>query len=630
MKHLTELRTLIAWPTRHSARTGYVLGTLGQGLVVMLVLIPLVASIASIIPGWRPSGDVAALVLRSQDIFTRGTPLVGMPSSAGGFAGAEIHHPGPLEFWLVGIVTGLSGSPRTILLIPAAANGLSILAIMHWCRRLGGTGLMIVGCCVIGMATWSLRGDVLGSPFNPFVTVLPLMACMVGALAWAAGIRWAGPIATFMGSWAAQGHLTMVGPVLGVTICCLLTAAWRRLNGTAAERSVGRVEGHAAVGVALLCWSGPILDVILRRGGNVRALLATRNEVGGASIGWDGAARAALDAVAPRPVWAGAGFDARTLTDPVGTFETVSGMAILVLCMGLALILRRHRPMIAFALSVSFASLILGTAAAARMPTEFFAIQTFHNYLWLWAVSALLWASLIVGIAAWIGLLFRGRAIGKLRTLGLAGLLVVGAGAAAGSVRGSHRMNGIAHVYVEGLRTEVSATLVPGQIYELELSQDIATYGVAVGLWASLRRTDVTLTVDKRHSQTFGARRITEGVASEKLVIVMGRTPPDPPDPRARLIAQFEPDLALLARRRTAERAVVARIRSEGHINTLIDPDPIPAVAARAFVEQRLVPLARFRALEEPWLQDPNVRELVNLAGEPTDYVRAYLVETAG
>jgi hypothetical protein len=49
---------------------------------------------------WLPVGDTAVFLLRSSQVGSRSSPMLGMPSSLSATVGSPVHHPGPAEFWL--------------------------------------------------------------------------------------------------------------------------------------------------------------------------------------------------------------------------------------------------------------------------------------------------------------------------------------------------------------------------------------------------------------------------------------------------------------------------------------------------------------------------------------------------
>ena len=52
--------------------------------------------------GWYPESDDATIVLLADDVLRGDPPLVGMISTGGShLSDPELHHPGPLELYLV-------------------------------------------------------------------------------------------------------------------------------------------------------------------------------------------------------------------------------------------------------------------------------------------------------------------------------------------------------------------------------------------------------------------------------------------------------------------------------------------------------------------------------------------------
>ena len=161
---------------------------------------------------WRPSGDWAVMVLRTQDVFGS-IPLTG-PYSRFGW-----NHPGPLLYWLLAAPYRLLGDrPESILAAAALLNAICVVAIGWVAWRRGRLPLVAIVMTALAIAEHALGPQVLRDPWNPFITLLPLALFVL--LAWSVVERdhWAWPPLAFIGSFLLQSHigyLPMVVVVLG-------------------------------------------------------------------------------------------------------------------------------------------------------------------------------------------------------------------------------------------------------------------------------------------------------------------------------------------------------------------------------------------------------------------------------
>lgn len=186
-----------------------VLGT----VVTILVLGPLVLlAVNAGKSDWIPGGDRAVIEMHVRDVGSH-TPLVG-PYSRYGW-----NHPGPLSYWVLAIPYRVLGSTSSALLAGTAVlNVVSIAGTLAIAWRRGRLPLLAMTAVAISILCRSLLPETLADPWNPFVTVLPLLLFV--ALGWTLreGDRWAAPLLILVGSFLVQSHVGYLGIVAMVVL----------------------------------------------------------------------------------------------------------------------------------------------------------------------------------------------------------------------------------------------------------------------------------------------------------------------------------------------------------------------------------------------------------------------------
>ncbi len=601
-------------------------------LLALLVLasVPLLVSAVRVGRGWVPQGDDATIVLRGDDLFTCHAPLVGMPSSVGDAVDARVHHPGPMEFQAIGLLASLDDGPRVAVVVVSLVNLASVVVTLLWARRVGGPSLLAVAAVVVTALAWSLRGPILVTPFNPYVAILPLLACLVSLVAAWCHQRWALTSAIVFGSWAAQAHLTTTGPVVAATVAAVAVATARALlprwrGRPAAPLVKDRRQLVVGLGVAFVCWAAPLLDVVVNEGGNARALLQARDSLEGQTIGPERALDIVVHAVTLRPVWAQAGADSLDLLSAPSTAEYWFAGLLAIVALAVAVGCRRSRSAVTVAIGLVAASVLAGGALTAKIPDSFYNVVALHNYLWLWPASAVLWVATAAGLAHLLGRL-TDRRPPVWASLG-AGLAITAlvAGISLGPL---HRNPGTSSsAYVRSLSPQVLESLDKSGAYLIDLDpRIIQVYGLGTGLLWTLEREGYDVRVAKRFEPRFGEHRIDDGVRRQVLSIELGRAGElAPPDAGAELVASYEPPPELVLRRERAEDELVQAIEGQG--GTLVaSGEEITPDEARDWVESgAFISALKFYLVDPRLAALPASDELLALLGEPIASVAVYL-----
>jgi hypothetical protein len=242
--------------------------------------------------------DVALTEIAVRDVGGAHTPLLGVYSRFGW------RHPGPALFYaLVGPyrVLGRDGSALAVgaLLI----GGVALVATLWLLWRRGGAGGVVVGGAVIALLLHGLTGQVLASPWNPHVVVLPMLLFVVAVWSVLCRDRWALPLVAGAGAFISQAHVGSAGVVAVGTVAALIAAVTAR-----GDDRVGRRVWILTVVIAVLAWLPPVIDAFVHDGGNLRDLLDFWR-ASHAVTGWSHAARIVGAELAVDAPWITGHFD---------------------------------------------------------------------------------------------------------------------------------------------------------------------------------------------------------------------------------------------------------------------------------------------------------------------------------
>jgi len=291
-------------PERYAGeRTGEVpVGTRGRSecwlrVVCHLVIeLPLVVfGVAALDKGWRPLFDNADLALRSFQVFSLRSPLVGhqMAVSVGTHA---VFGPGPLQSWILAVpvrIDPAQGALWGAVLGAVMAVALAIeagWAVGRWRGAATTAGAFLIFALV--------RPEVVLDPvWNVWFAAIFLVTTFSTALAVATGhLRW-WPVTVIAATVVVQSQAAFVPPAVALCIAApLLRLASRRQFG---GNNLGWLWAGFGAGVAL--WIVPIGQEITNRPGNLTLL--AREARAQSAIGPSAALRAFGGAARMPPDW---------------------------------------------------------------------------------------------------------------------------------------------------------------------------------------------------------------------------------------------------------------------------------------------------------------------------------------
>ena len=454
---------------------------------------------------WRPSGDWAAIVLRTEDVGSL-WPLVG-PYSRFGW-----NHPGPLLFWLLSIPYHLfGGRPESILAATALLNAVTVAAIAAVAWRRGRLPLVALTMLTTAILFHALGPVLLRDPWNPYVTLLPLALFVLLAWSVADGDHWMWPPLVFVASVELQSHIGYL-PMLAVVITAAAVMAWRRRASTPLlppDPRARRVLLAVGATVLVICWLPVLVDQFTGTG-NVGTVIGWFASPDGAAAGFG----TALEEMAGQlqvldAPWLGA----KELAGPDGQLLGASASALLLpfAAMGLAIWatvrLRADSALRFLLLSTALAA--AGFLATARV------IGPVYNWIvrWWWVIAALWWLS--VAWAAWTVLLRFVRsedlrrglttALAAVAALGILGAVTPIVDRSAGAVAPNAATSEVLGNFLEPV---VDAVLDAGPVLVETTGSVRGDYGDAIRY--ALERAGVDVAVPPELVTHFGPERSTD------------------------------------------------------------------------------------------------------------------------
>lgn len=531
--------TLTSSDTRHPVR---VPGPAGVAAAIVVVT-PLVCAVVAFVTGWVPSNDWAVVVARGFDTFSPHTPLVGQWSSLSSYVGYDVHQPGPIQFWLLGVPEHLF-APSTFgaLVGQAIIATFAAAAFLVAVHRRGGARLVGPAAVVLMILFHSLGAEILRSPYNPSAAVLGLAAYL--AAAWSLlcddDVFW--PVLLFAGSLSVQTHVTYLVPMGCIGLLVVIAAVVRRRRGESTVRSVRhrRAVLGASVAVMVLCWIGPLIDQIWGKGNLWRLIKAGTDTT--SPVGPAFAVHRLIEQLGVWPRWIVGPWLNGPLHPSWWTWfsAVIIGMAIVGAVVHSARTGDRVRFRMGLVTVVALAGAFIGSA---RIPNEPLARFAPNNRLLWWPTAAfswffLLWTAAVI-VHAWLdGKRLFGSARLHSRVLGSAALVVVLVFAGFLMRNGQARYDFVSITYGEvSTFSKLGAQRCQGRSEPIAVTGDTgANAGSLSGVVAMLRLHGCT--VHTTNWQYFGVEHKVTG--HERIELRILGTPVAPPG--FRLIGEWDPD----------------------------------------------------------------------------------------
>jgi hypothetical protein len=365
-----------------------------------LAALPVVVSVVNALAvGWVPLGDDAVIAIRSYDVFSPHSPLLGQYSASSVLVDTPTYSLGPLLYWLLAIPVRIG--PEAMVLVVGAVNVAAMVGCVAIARRLAGPWLMMATAVALAVMCRSLDGRTFSDIWNPAVGLLPFTLLIFLALAIAAGELRLLPVAVLVASFVTQCHLMYLLPSVALlAVAGVAVVAGRRRS--ADPPPLRRVLLISAA-VALVCWSAPLLDQVTNRPGNlwtvVRAAVENDERIG-ATAGWN----ALTHAIALPPTWVSGSATNQERVLAQTESESALGVATALLVLAglgvvLAAALRRRRIALAAAAAQALLLCLALFVVTASTPEEPLLAISVGYTLWL-ATPVSMFAYLTLGWGA--------------------------------------------------------------------------------------------------------------------------------------------------------------------------------------------------------------------------------------
>lgn len=303
------------------------------------------------------------------------------------------HHPGPLLFDWMAIPYHAFGSRPAALYQGALLTAAISVGVVGWVTfRRGGVRFTWCAMALVGMLIWAVGPDVVRAPWNPWITILPLLAVI--CLAWNAtsGEPWTYPMAAAGGTFLVQSHVGYGGVTAAVLAVAGIIVVAQRLRRRAEWRRVGLITLVTA-GVLAVLWTPPIYQELRDQHGNISEVRqffshtksdhslsdgigVTTHELGAIPAQLIGLDTGAIGRSSP-PIWAGI-------------------VTLVALALAMAIAARRQAWAALWLTAIVAAGIAAAAWSAARV------VGPIENYLVLWvaAVGTGVWIALAAAILA--------------------------------------------------------------------------------------------------------------------------------------------------------------------------------------------------------------------------------------
>lgn len=333
---------------------------------------------------WYPLHDFALLELAVRDIGTADTPLVGSYSRYGW------SHPGPMLTYVLAVPYWLTGQSSLGLLAGALLINLgAIVASIGVGWRRGGAVLAAWTAVVLAVLAAALGADLLVSPWNPHLTVLPLVLFLLLAWAWSLGDLPMAPAAVAVGTFVVHGHVGYAVPVLVALGYVGAATLWDRgRDRPVPEPAHPRRWWVAAGGVGLVLWLPAFVDQVAGSG-NLEAMVRHFLTGDRGVVGVPAAARIVAGDLIPWGPWTGRG---AVVIDPFSGGVTGRSAALLLLPLGALAVAYVHTKRRGDRPATRLVELAVLMVPATVLAVSRIADVPF-SYLvqWTWGIAAFVW-----------------------------------------------------------------------------------------------------------------------------------------------------------------------------------------------------------------------------------------------
>lgn len=343
------------------------------------------ALIRALRSGWIPVSDSAVIALRSWDVLSAHSPLVGETTRlAHGVYGL-----GPLQFWLLTLPVHLHPAQGALWGAAVWCMVAASLAIEAAWAAAGELGAVLASGMILGIVAWS-PGIAMVPVWNPWFGTMFFIAALAAGWAVLSGRQKWWPVLVITGSIAAQTHL-----MYAVAAACLLLVGFIAVMVDSLKSGEHR---WAIIGIiaGLACWTAPLIQQFTARTGNMTRLIGALRSGGTAQAGFGFGLKALSAATQPPAYWWMPSLTALKLStiDQRAAWFGIVQLSVTALVLIVAIFVLRSRR------AAGLAVLSLLTAAAAL--TTYSGIPAWEITRPVTNLSYLMTPMFPMGVLAWL------------------------------------------------------------------------------------------------------------------------------------------------------------------------------------------------------------------------------------
>jgi hypothetical protein len=372
-------------------------------LAAAVLLAPLAALVLYLLD-WTPTGDPALMGIRSLDVGTERTPLLGQPSTARDYAGADghVHHPGALHFYLMAAPIRLLGGAVGMPLVSVAITGSCLLVALWAVFRQLGRAPAVVAAAALSLTAFTTGASSLVNPVSSNIAGYPLLASTVLLWCLLCGDVRLLPLATAAISFTAQQHLSVDPSVAVLTAGTAGAAVWRWRRGRGAnDRAAAAADlGHWvrwSVVVALVMWAPILAQQAFGGSGNLGQMIRFARDGNSDTVGYAEATWQVVHAVGLPPLLGRTNLTGAWLTSRPSAAAWVSAAAVLGLVAVVAWRRRTTEPRLGALGGMVGLVCLAGVVSGASVPVG---IEQQRLPFYHWAIVAGFLVALTLGVAA--------------------------------------------------------------------------------------------------------------------------------------------------------------------------------------------------------------------------------------
>lgn len=367
-------------------------GPVAIGATALACALIIASAIAMLASGFRGMGDGGAIAVRALDVGTRNTPLLGTRSSVAPDPSIGImHHPGPIQFYLLAPFVRLFGD-RGLPIAGAFSNLVWMLTLVWasakaWGRE-GAVGAAFASVLMVG----SLGVTDASSIWPPVAIIFPLAVTLVAAWSVIRRIPGSWWLLIAAGTFVAQSNLPSAPTVAIALLAAAVAAAIQRT-------SPRTLVGPTLMGLVL--WIPPIIEQFTDKHPNIQAILHSAGT--DATVGLSRSFRTISVLVSSPFGWAGTPYGkpwmpgAKFPFEPPHARPAIVGLIVgaLVVLGSVALATRRDRRGTALGVGACGGLLIFAVLIFSNGPfTGGFVSNGWMR--WIWSIAIAFWAATIV------------------------------------------------------------------------------------------------------------------------------------------------------------------------------------------------------------------------------------------